>query len=73
MLISLLKVTSWFDTVNNAVTRWMNFRETICMIMTYNYSTTIFRSIFAKKLQISGSKNLDIRVYTFQKSEKQRC
>ena len=21
------RVTSWFDTVNNAVTRWMNFRE----------------------------------------------
>ena len=27
MLISLFRVTSWFDTVNNAVTRWMNFRE----------------------------------------------
>ena len=26
-LISLFKVTSWFDTVNNAVTQWMNFRE----------------------------------------------
>ena len=28
MLISLFRVTSWFDTVNNAVTRWMKFRET---------------------------------------------
>ena len=27
MLISLFRVTSWFDTVNNAVTRWMNFVE----------------------------------------------
>ena len=27
MLISLFRVTSWFDTVNNAVTRWMIFRE----------------------------------------------
>ena len=27
MLISLFRVTSWFDTVNNTVTRWMNFRE----------------------------------------------
>ena len=27
MLISLFRVTSWFDTVNNAVTRWINFRE----------------------------------------------
>ena len=27
MLISLFRVTSWFDTVNNAVARWMNFRE----------------------------------------------
>ena len=27
MLISLFRVTSWFDTVNNAVTPWMNFRE----------------------------------------------
>ena len=27
MLISLFRVTSWFETVNNAVTRWMNFRE----------------------------------------------
>ena len=27
MLISLFRVTSWFDTVNNAVTRWMNFSE----------------------------------------------
>ena len=26
-LISLFRVTSWFDIVNNAVTRWMNFRE----------------------------------------------
>ena len=27
MLISPFRVTSWFDTVNNAVTHWMNFRE----------------------------------------------
>ena len=27
MLISLFRVTSLFDTVNNAVTRWMKFRE----------------------------------------------
>ena len=27
MLISLFRVTSWFDTVNNAVIRWMNFNE----------------------------------------------
>ena len=27
MLISLLRVTSWFDTVNNALTRWMSFRQ----------------------------------------------
>ena len=27
MLISLLRVTSWFDTVCNSVTRWVNFRE----------------------------------------------
>ena len=27
MLISLFRVNSWFDAVNNAVTRWMNFRE----------------------------------------------
>ena len=26
-LISLFRVTSWFDMVNNAVTRWMNLRE----------------------------------------------
>ena len=48
--------TYWFDTVNNAVTRWMNFRENHCMSMTYNYSTTIFRSIFAQNVQISGRK-----------------
>ena len=55
-LISLFRVTSWFDTVNNAVTRWMNFEKTICMNMTNNYSTTIFRSIFAQKVQIAGRK-----------------
>ena len=27
MLISLFRVTSWFDTVWNIVTRWVNFRE----------------------------------------------
>ena len=27
MLISLFRVTSWFDTVYNIVTRWVNFRE----------------------------------------------
>ena len=27
MLISLLRVTSLFDTVNNVVTSWMNFKE----------------------------------------------
>ena len=27
MLISLLRFTSWFDTVYNIVTRWVNFRE----------------------------------------------
>ena len=27
MLISRFRVTSWFDTINNAVTRLMNFRE----------------------------------------------
>ena len=27
MLISLFRVTSWFETVNNAVTRWMNLRQ----------------------------------------------
>ena len=30
--------------------------KTICMNMTYNYSTTIFRSIFAQNVQISGRK-----------------
>ena len=28
MLISLLRVTPWFDTVYNIVTRWENFRKT---------------------------------------------
>ena len=27
MLIRLFRVTSWFNTVNNAVTHWMHFRE----------------------------------------------
>ena len=27
MLISIFRVTSWFDTVDNIVTRWMNFEE----------------------------------------------
>ena len=26
-VIGLFRATSWFDTVNNAVTRWINFRE----------------------------------------------
>ena len=39
MLISLFRVTPWFDTVCNIVTR---------MDMNYNYPTTIYRSIFAQ-------------------------
>ena len=33
MFISLFRVTSWFDTVCNIVTRWANFRKNSCMIM----------------------------------------
>ena len=48
MLISLFRVTSWFDTVCNIVTRWVNIRKNSCMHMHYNYPTTIFRSFFAQ-------------------------
>ena len=48
MFISLLRISFWFDVVCNIVTRWVNFRETICMNMNYNYPTTIYRSIFAQ-------------------------
>ena len=53
MLISLFRVTSWFDTVCNIVTHWVNFRKNSCINMNYNYPTTIFRSIFAQNVQIS--------------------
>ena len=47
MFISLFRVTSWFDTVYNIVTRLVNFRKkNSCMNMNYNYPTTIFRSVF---------------------------
>ena len=36
MLISLFRVTSWFDTVNNIVTRCLNFRKNSCMNINYN-------------------------------------
>ena len=59
MLISLSRVTSWFDTVYNIVTRWVNFRKkTSCMNITYNVPTTIFRSIIAQNEIISGKKSL---------------
>ena len=53
MFICLFRVTSWFDTVNNAVTRWMYFRENHFENMAYNYSTTIFRSIFAQLIRFA--------------------
>ena len=63
MLINLSRVTFWFDTVYNFVTRWVNFRKkSSCMDMNYNYPTTIFRSFFAQNLQISGRK---IYIYNF--------
>ena len=51
-LISRFRVSSWFDTVYNIVTHWMNFRKkkNNCMNMNYNYPTTIFRSIFSPKM-----------------------
>ena len=47
------RVTSWFDTVCNIVTRWVNFRrrKNSFMNMNYNDKTTLFRSSF---VQISG-------------------
>ena len=57
MLISLFRVTSWFETVCSIVTRWVNFiKKNNCMKMNYNYPTTIFRSIFAQMYKISGRK-----------------
>ena len=41
-------VTSWFDSVCVTVTRWVNFRENICMNMKYSYSTTMYESVFAQ-------------------------
>ena len=49
-LISLFRITTWFDTIYNVVTSWMNFRKNNCMNMNYNYSTTICRSIFAQNV-----------------------
>ena len=54
MLISLFRVTSWFDTVYNILTRWVNLEKTICMIMNYNHLTAIFRSILTQILCSSG-------------------
>ena len=53
------RVTSWFDTVCNAVTRWMNFRKkTSCMNMNYTYPTTIFRSILPKMYKFLVEKDI---------------
>ena len=50
-------ITSWFDIVYHVVTRWMNFRKkNNCKNMNHNYPTTIFRSILAQNVQISGRK-----------------
>ena len=54
MLISCFRITSWFDTVCNIVTDWMNLKKTICMNMNYNYLTAIFRSILTQILSSSG-------------------
>ena len=54
MLISLFRVTSWFDSVYNIVSRWANFRKNSCMTMNNNYPTTIFRSILTQYVCISG-------------------
>ena len=35
---------------------WWTLDQTICMNVAYNYSTTMFRSIFAQNVQISGRK-----------------
>ena len=48
MLISRILVTYWFYTVCNIVTILVNFRENIYLNMNYNYSTTIYGSIFAQ-------------------------
>ena len=40
MLISIFRVTSWFDTVCNIVTRWVNFRKkTVAWTWTTMYPT----------------------------------
>ena len=65
------RVTSWFDTVCNFVTRCVNLNKTICMNMTYHHLTAIFRSISTQILCISGI------IYNFSitpwKVHKQNC
>ena len=46
MLISLFIVTSWFDTVCNIVTRWVNFRENHLHEHKLQLSVYILRSIY---------------------------
>ena len=75
MLISLFRVTAWFDTVYHVVTRWMNFRKkNNCMDMNYNYPSTIFRSFLAQNVQISGKKYIfSIFAYEFFKAKLKNC
>ena len=75
MLISLFRVTSWFDTVCNIVTRLVNFRKkNSCMNMNYTYQTAIFRSIFAQIYKFLVEKYIfTIFAYEFFKVKLKYC
>ena len=45
--LSVILVTTWFDSVCVTATRWVNFREHFYMNMNYSYSTTMYESMFA--------------------------
>ena len=48
MLISLFRATSWFDTIRNIVTRWVNFRENHLHKHELQLSDNIYRSILTQ-------------------------
>ena len=51
MLISLFRVTSWLDIVNVLWHAGRTLEKNICMNMTYNYSTTIFRRLWCWRFE----------------------
>ena len=72
--LPFFRVTSWSDTVWDVVTRWVKFRETICMSTNFNYLTTMLRSIFSQNVLFRVEKYIfTIFAYELFKVKMKNC